>query len=400
MSKVNTLIMYRPDRQKVDKSYPMVLRVTIQREIKYIPLDFDVLKKDFDPKNENVKQSDPNFHKKRLAITTAYTKVNAIERHFLVSDTNPTMKEFVRLYSSNSFNNDSFYDYINEVKKTKQGLAQETLIFYDKQTNKLKMFSESLTIGYVNSKDFVIEYRDFLINKLGNQEITWNKSLEFVRRILNQALRDERITKNVFIHFPIKNPKGTFEPFTIEEVKSLRSLYDKKEILPIPQEVLRYFLFACYTGMRWRDIKELRWENIKLQNETTWVEFIQHKTQKPARLPLIPQAIELLPERGFDKQKVFSVKGNEARYLKPIKEELGITGNKPFHSSRSTVNTILLSLDVPIEIREMIVGDTKEVIRNHYTKDNEEMIKGAMGKMSKELEKKANPVIGNNQAQF
>jgi len=115
---------------------------------------------------------------------------------------------------------------------------------------------------------------------------------------------------------------------------------------------------------------------------------------------LIPQAIELLPERGFDKQKVFSVKGNEARYLKPIKEELGITGNKPFHSSRSTVNTILLSLDVPIEIREMIVGDTKEVIRNHYTKDNEEMIKGAMGKMSKELEKKANPVIGNKQAQF
>lgn len=240
--------MFRPDRPKVDKTYPVVLRVTIQREVKYIPLDFDVLKKDFDVKNETVKQSESQSHKKRLAITTANTKVNAIERHFLVGDINPTMKEFVRLYSSNSFNNDSFYDYINEVKRTKQGLAPETLIFYEKQTNKLKMFSESLTIGYVNSKDFVIEYREFLISKLGNQEITWNKSLESVRRILNQALRDERITKNVFIHFPIKNPKGTFEPLTIEEVKSLRALYDKKELSPIPQEVLRYFLFACYTG--------------------------------------------------------------------------------------------------------------------------------------------------------
>jgi integrase len=387
MSKVNSVIMFRPDRPKVDKTYPVVLRVTIQREVKYFPLGFDVLKKDFDIKNETVKASDTNSHKKRLAITTANTKVNAIERHFLVGDTNPTMKEFVRLYNSNSFNNDSFYDYITEVKRNKQGLAPETLIFYEKQTNKLKMFSESLTIGYVNSKDFVIEYRDFLINKLGNQEITWNKSLEFVRRILNQALRDERITKNVFIHFTIKNPKGTFEPFTIEEVKSLRALYDKKELAPISQEVLRYFLFACYTGMRWRDIKELRWENIKPQNGTTWVEFIQHKTQKPGKLPLIPQAIDLIPEKGFDKQKVFSVKGNEARYLKPIKEDLGITGNKPFHSARSTVNTILLSLDVPIEVREMIVGDTKEVIRNHYTKDNEEMIKGAMERMSWELGK-------------
>jgi len=373
--------MFRPDRQKVDKTYPVVLRVTIQREVKYFPLDFDVLKKNFDDKNETVKLSDPNSHKKRLAITTANTKVNAIERHFLVGDTNPTMKEFVRLYNSNSFNNDSFYDYINEVKRTKQGLAPETLISYEKQTSKLKMFSETLTIGYVNSKDFIISYREFLI-KRGNQEITWNKSLEFVRRILNQALKDDRITKNIFIHFPLKNPKGTFEPFTIEEVKSLRALYDKKELSPIPQEVLRYFLFACYTGMRWRDVKELKWENIKLLNGTTWVEFIQHKTQKPGKLPLIPQAMGLLPEKGFDKQKVFAVKGSEARYLNPIKKDLGITGNKPFHSARSTVNTILLSLDVPIEIREMIVGDTKEVIRNHYTKDNEELIKGAMEKMS------------------
>ncbi|MBK6344991.1 MAG: site-specific integrase [Bacteroidales bacterium] len=382
MSKVNSVIMFRPDRPKVDKTYPVVLRVTIQREVKYIPLGFDVLKKDFDAKKETVRTSDPNAHKKRLAITSANTKVNAIERHFLVDDINPTMKEFVRLFNSNSFNNDSFYDYIDEVKRTKQGLSYETLIFYEKQTNKLKMFSDILSIGYVNSKDFIIEYREFLINNLGNKEITWNKSLEFVRRILNQALKDERITRNVFIHFPLKNPKGTFEPFTVKEVKSLRGLYDKKELATIPQEVLRYFLFACYTGMRWRDIKELRWENFKLQNGTTWVEFIQHKTQKPARLPLIPQAIGLLPQKGFDKQKVFSVKGNEARYLKPIKEKLGIPGNKPFHSARSTVNTILLSLDVPIEVREMIVGDTKEVIRNHYTKDNEEMIKGAMERMS------------------
>ena len=33
----------------------------------------------------------------------------------------------------------------------------------------------------------------------------------------------------------------------------------------------------------------------------------------------------------------------------------------------------------------MIIGDTKEVIRNHYTRDNEDMIKEAMDKMSKEL---------------
>lgn len=373
--------MFRPDRPKVDKTYPVVLRVTIHREVKYIPLDFNVLKKDFDAKNETVKLSDPNSHKKRLAITTANTKVNAIERHFLVHDLDATMDEFVRLYNSNSFNNDSFYDYIDEVKRTKQGLAPETLISYEKQTSKLKMFSETLTIGYVNSKDFIISYREFLI-KRGNQEITWNKSLEFVRRILNQALKDDRITKSVFIHFPLKNPKGTFEPFTVEEIISLRKLYDSKKLGAIPQHILGYFLFACYTGMRWRDIKELRWENVILKNETTWIEFIQHKTGKPATIPLIPQALELLLEKGFEKQKIFTVKGNEARYLKPIKESLNITGNKPFHSARSTVNTILLSLDVPIEIREMIVGDTKEVIRNHYTKDYDEMIKGAMERMS------------------
>lgn len=40
----------------------------------------------------------------------------------------------------------------------------------------------------------------------------------------------------------------------------------------------------------------------------------------------------------------------------------------------------------------MIIGDTKEVVRNHYTRDNEDMIKEAMDKMSEELLKKADSV--------
>jgi len=44
----------------------------------------------------------------------------------------------------------------------------------------------------------------------------------------------------------------------------------------------------------------------------------------------------------------------------------GCGGNKPFHSARFTVNMILLSSDFLIEIREMIVGDRKEVVRKLY----------------------------------
>ena len=55
-------------------------------------------------------------------------------------------------------------------------------------------------------------------------------------------------------------------------------------------EVKRAFLFACFTGLRFSDIKALKWENVK----GSQLEIRQEKTDEIVNIPLSNSAINLL----------------------------------------------------------------------------------------------------------
>lgn len=55
------------------------------------------------------------------------------------------------------------------------------------------------------------------------------------------------------------------------------------------------FLFSCYTGLRWIDVKQLKWDSIKDGQLTTRI--IQHKTGKPVIITLHPVAAAILAKR-------------------------------------------------------------------------------------------------------
>lgn len=40
------------------------------------------------------------------------------------------------------------------------------------------------------------------------------------------------------------------------------------------------------------------------------------------------------------------------------------------HSARHTCSNALFTLDVPLDVRSMIIGYTKEVVTKHYTKED------------------------------
>jgi integrase len=76
-------------------------------------------------------------------------------------------------------------------------------------------------------------------------------------------------------------------------------------------KVKQFFLFSCFCGMRFSDIKNLTWGNI---TEDFKLQFSQQKTQTSkgkqtsvTLLPMNPQAIALLGERQADNIKVFDV---------------------------------------------------------------------------------------------
>jgi hypothetical protein len=56
MNTINICVTFR-NRKNADGSHQLVLRVIIKRDVKYFPVGFDVLPKDFDKVKQSVKRN-------------------------------------------------------------------------------------------------------------------------------------------------------------------------------------------------------------------------------------------------------------------------------------------------------------------------------------------------------
>ena len=394
MTTIHFKIILRKDYLKKSGQYPVCLRITSGRIPKLFPLNFDCLEKDFDQGKQIVKKSDPFHFRKNQLILKAATKAGNIAFDYALNDKNLALDEFTRVYTNDNYGSVSFYEYIVYlVIKRDSELSPDTLDHYRKQLSKLKKFRPTLTFSEVN-ETFILDYKEYMIRNLKNTPITWNKGLEFIKRVCNQAYKEGKIKENPFKNLQINRLKGNYGHLTVDELISLDKIY-QEQILPANLlNVLRYFLFACYTGLRYRDILDLRFIHVKILDNITFLDFNQHKTKKGSIIPLIDQAKELIPFQEFEQQRVFKVKTDQDtnRKLKDIMTKAKINKRITFHSARHTCSNALFTLDIPLDVRSMIIGDTKEVITKHYTEEDINMKLKALNKYSLAMKAKIKPI--------
>ena len=84
--------------------------------------------------------------------------------------------------------------------------------------------------------------------------------------------------------------------------KDILTLTELKQLSSTPtesNEVKRAFLYSCVTGLRWCDVKSLKWESIDLNNNR--LRIVQSKTENEVVIPLNERALELLgtPKSGL-----------------------------------------------------------------------------------------------------
>lgn len=178
--------------------------------------------------------------------------------------------------------------------------------------------------------------------------------------MLNEAKKEGLITSHIFDNIPINRITGNRSFLDIDEVRKLHNLYDKNELPANKNNVLRYFLFACYSGLRYQDMKNLAWKHIQ---DRSWINIVMHKTKEAVRIPIIEAAQKLLPDNPASIQslKVFRVFTDQPtnRYLKDIASHAGINKRISFHSARHTFATLALDSGMSIETVSKILGHTE-----------------------------------------
>ena len=276
--------------------------------------------------------------------------------------------------SSNIKQKARLIDYLQAISAEKKQMSKNYAHIYDALIRHIKQYCGDQTTFKQVNKEFCIGFMDYLkttentLYKRGVSEtfpsgmLSENTKYCYIKTLnaaLNKAVRDGILTSNPLnLLSRQEQPKRQLdnrEYLTIDEVKQLVKTPCRKPIIK------NAFLFSCFSGLRFSDVRTLTWGQIMIDNEGQQViKFTQQKTNKPEHLQLSNEALKFLPERNEAKNSdiIFPLQKNGYmnETLKCWILAAGITKRVTFHVGRHTNATILLSLGVPIETVSKILG--------------------------------------------
>ena len=191
------------------------------------------------------------------------------------------------------------------------------------------------------------------------------KHMERLKKMSRLAVRMEWISKDPFENYKLHFVKAQREHLTKRELGLIEETSFTKQGVEKTKDV---FLFSCYTGLSYIDVKALCPDNvIKGIDGNDWLFTKRTKTDERLKIPLLPQAREIIKKyEGSSERKIKNVLlpvfSNQKVnfYLKEISKACGIHKRVTFHTARHTfATTVTLSNGVPIETVSKLLGHTK-----------------------------------------
>jgi integrase len=202
--------------------------------------------------------------------------------------------------------------------------------------------------------------------------------------IIRSAIKEGIITKNPALGITIRKQESLPKYLTLEEIQKLVETSCGSEI------VKDAFLFSCLTGLRYEDVVSLKWENVR----GFALEFTQKKTKSSERLPLAPEAIEIIErqryavknpkvtiEHTLDTIFILPARQTIDKVLRSWAKRAGLIKPLSFHKARHTFATLALSSGVDLYTVSKLLGHKSVVTTSVYAKVVDETKKEAIAKL-------------------
>ncbi len=220
------------------------------------------------------------------------------------------------------------------------------------------------------------------------------KYLSNFKKIVNFSIQSGYIQRNPFVGFKLVKKEVVREILSKEELEKMASIQFPTER---SGQVRDIFLFCCYTGLAYADIKKLKRSEIVIGVDgERWIFTSRQKTDTPSKIPLLPAALVLIGKYEnhpmcHNKNLLMPVLSNQKMndYLKQIADLSGIDKVLTFHIARHTfATTITLSNGVPIETVSKMLGHKSLRTTQHYAKILDLKVSQDMQKLREKLEVK------------
>lgn len=202
--------------------------------------------------------------------------------------------------------------------------------------------------------DWLQDYIRYIVDEV---EVSPNAARVYLTKlnaVFREAVKDGLLLTNPMSKVELPKREETHREYlTIEEVRIMAAAPCRNAVIK------RAFLFSCLTGLRYGDIKALKWGDVRQQGKFTRIVYKQQKTQKQEYLDISPQAVQYMGERGMDTENVFAINRGYHSMRRNIPEWVkaaGITKHITFHSARHTFAVMMIDLGTDIYTVSKMLG--------------------------------------------
>lgn len=222
--------------------------------------------------------------------------------------------------------------------------------------------------------EFVSQYEFWLKTFRNCNHNTTIKYIANFRKIVNRCIRHGWLEKDPFLGFKMTKKEVIPEFLTENEIGILADKIYSTERLTQVRDI---FLFCCYTGLAFADVKKLKNSEIGIGIDgSKWIFTNRQKTGSISRIPILPFALDIIEKYKdhptcINSEKVLPVLCNQKynEYLKEIANLSGIRKILTTHTARHTfATTITLSNGVPMESVSKMLGHKNLKTTQHYAK--------------------------------
>lgn len=233
---------------------------------------------------------------------------------------------------------------------------------------------------------FLRGFEVYLKTEIGCQHNSAMKYLVNLKKIVRIGLANGWIKQNPYSNYKIKLDDVEVDYLDEKELALLmRREFGIKRI----EQVKDVYVFCCFTGMAFSDVKSFNKEDIIVKDGKPWIKKRRQKTKNWFQVPLLDPALKILekykdhPEvvkKGF----LLPVPSNQKMnaYLKEIADLTGIEKHLSTHTARHTfATTVTLGNQVSMEVVSKMLGHSNVDMTKKYARIVDDLIKKDMQKV-------------------
>lgn len=342
---------------------PIYITFYANREKIDLPTKVSVSITAWDAEKQKITTLDKQHKDKNLIIDKIKARVNDVMVKYRLRNLMLTKTAFMKEYNRPT-DYDTFFDFVKVYqRKNQREIELTTLNTHKVVIKKLEAYSPRLHFDDITS-DFIRGYYWYLRKDLGNEDTTAYKNMSIIKKYVLRAVKAGYMLQSPFEDFKIKRQNGSFCYLTEDELQTFVDCYTAHDMEDNYHNILRFFLFMCFTSLHVGDARSLKMEQIGKTSFTYYRIKNRNSKPEPIVVPLSEPAKRIIKEiaqhrvKGAIFQNLFTdQKINE--YLKRVAEFCGV--NKPISckAGRHTFATIYLRRTKDLASLKEVLGHSE-----------------------------------------